>query len=263
MFSATKFLSRQQPAYFRLSDGFISDFTLRLDQPAKIEEARRIIRERPEIGGHVTGIIVKEKICWNPNYSYYFRPDSVDFFEFSMEVCDATFQYTEENLDEAGGAFLPGLRLCPWGSYLVEEVTPSCPNQTWSENTQGQLSQNPELPTPLTLLSGVNSIRSSIGGGLTNDYFTFTVASGSRIDSIRLAKYVSTDSVSWIGLQSGQSWTAGNNPELMINQQHFGSSNLNSGLLAQNPLGPGSYTIRAQQLGAKTDYRLELSVSQS
>ena len=75
---------------------------------------------------HVTGIIIKENTCWNPNYSFHYEPNSVDFFELSMEVCDATFQYTEEHLEEAGGAFLPGLRLCPWGSYLVEEVIPQC-----------------------------------------------------------------------------------------------------------------------------------------
>lgn len=75
---------------------------------------------------HVTGIIVKESACWNPNYSYHYDPATVDFFEFSMEVCDATFRYVEEHLADAGGAFLPGLRLCPWSSYLIEEVTAGC-----------------------------------------------------------------------------------------------------------------------------------------
>jgi hypothetical protein len=62
-------------------------------------------------------------VDYNPNYSYHYDPDTIDFFEYAMEVCDATFDYTEEYLDEAGGAFLPGLRLCPWSSELLEEVS--------------------------------------------------------------------------------------------------------------------------------------------
>jgi hypothetical protein len=62
-------------------------------------------------------------VDYNPNYSYHYDPDTIDFFEVAMEVCDATFDYTEDNLADAGGAFLPGLRLCPWGSLLVEEVS--------------------------------------------------------------------------------------------------------------------------------------------
>ena len=47
-----------------------------------------------------------------------------------MEVCDSTFSYTQEHIDEAGGAFLPGLRLCPWGSFVVDEVTVVCETPT-------------------------------------------------------------------------------------------------------------------------------------
>jgi hypothetical protein len=74
---------------------------------------------------HITGIIIKNSIWYNPNYSFYYDSNTIDFFELSMEVCDATFSYTEEYLSEAGGAFLPGLRLCPWGSYLTREVHPN------------------------------------------------------------------------------------------------------------------------------------------
>ncbi|WP_433227073.1 hypothetical protein [Microtetraspora malaysiensis] len=39
-----------------------------------------------------------------------------------LRVCDATIPYVEDHLDEAGGAFLPGLVWCPWSSRLVREV---------------------------------------------------------------------------------------------------------------------------------------------
>ena len=44
------------------------------------------------------------------------------FGDFFIEVCDATYPFTEENLADAGGAFLPGLQLCPWGSRVLEEL---------------------------------------------------------------------------------------------------------------------------------------------
>jgi hypothetical protein len=40
----------------------------------------------------------------------------------AVEVCDASIQYVEGNLDAAGGAFLPDLRWCPWSSHLVREI---------------------------------------------------------------------------------------------------------------------------------------------
>jgi hypothetical protein len=118
MFSSTK-LFKSKPAYFRISDGLSSDFVVRLDDPSKIAEARTSKL-------HITGIIVKERACWNPNYSFHYDPATVEFFEISMEVCDATFSYTEQHLREAGGAFLPGLRLCPWESSVVEEIVGGC-----------------------------------------------------------------------------------------------------------------------------------------
>lgn len=126
MFSSRKFFrnSSTQSARFRVSDGFDSNFFILLEDPAKIQEARRQISERA--GLHITGIIVKQTACWNPDWSYHFDPATIDFFENSMEVCDAAFWYVEENLEDAGGAFLPGLRFCPWGSSIVEEVSLDC-----------------------------------------------------------------------------------------------------------------------------------------
>lgn len=114
-----------QEAYFKVGDDQSPDFVLKLTDPAKINQARRqIARIDPPL--HVIGIIVKAATCWNPNYSYHLDPSTVDFFESATEVCDASFQYVEQNLAETGGALLPGLRFCPWTSYLVEEISPGC-----------------------------------------------------------------------------------------------------------------------------------------
>ena len=46
-------------------------------------------------------------------------------------------------------------------------------------------------------------------------------------------------------------------------QQHFGTANLGDNLLgvsANTPLMAGTYTVRAQQLGAATSYQLDLTI---
>jgi hypothetical protein len=109
--------------YFNVTDGFgLNDFVIKLTDPVKIQNARdQLNGVVPKL--HITGLIIKSTVDYNPNYSYHYDPDTIDFFEYAMEVCDATFAYTEDNLADAGGAFLPGLRLCPWHSELLEEVS--------------------------------------------------------------------------------------------------------------------------------------------
>ena len=96
-------------AYFRVSDGVgNTDFVIKLTDPVKIQNARdQLNNVVPKL--HLTGLIIKSTASYNPNYSYHYHPDTIDFFEVAMEVCDATFNYTEDNLADAGGAFLPGL----------------------------------------------------------------------------------------------------------------------------------------------------------
>jgi hypothetical protein len=110
-------------AYFRVTDGVgNNDFVIKLTDPAKIQNARdQLNNVVPKLS--ITGLIIKSTADYNPNYSYHYDPDTIDFFEVATEVCDATFEYTEDNLADAGGAFLPGLILCPWDSLLVEEVS--------------------------------------------------------------------------------------------------------------------------------------------
>lgn len=52
-------------------------------------------------------------------------PDTISFFTVAIEVCDATMTYTEDYLDEACGAFLPGCFWCPWSSRLTRELKES------------------------------------------------------------------------------------------------------------------------------------------
>jgi hypothetical protein len=69
------------------------------------------------------GRIVKRPADYNPGWSFHINPDTISFFDFAIEVCDASPSYVEDHLDEACGAFLPGCYWCPWSSRLKEEIT--------------------------------------------------------------------------------------------------------------------------------------------
>ena len=97
-------------------------FIFKLTDPAKIQEARDILAGRQTDATQIMGIIVKEPADYNPPWSYYLNPSTIEFFEVAIEVCDAGIQYTEDHLDEACGSFLPDCRWCPWGSRLIEEI---------------------------------------------------------------------------------------------------------------------------------------------
>ncbi|MGN9780620.1 BP74-related protein [Nonomuraea sp. ZG12] len=109
-------------AYFEFTDITRSTAVLRLTDPAKIRHARELVSGATTDRPHVLGRIIKRPAPYNPRWSYHYSPETVDFFDMAIEVCDATMPYVEDHLDEAGGAFLPGLVWCPWSSRLVREV---------------------------------------------------------------------------------------------------------------------------------------------
>jgi len=134
----------------------------------------------------------------------------------------------------------------------------------WDEGVDGPLSASGDAPTVLNLAPGANTILSSFGGlNGQFDYFSFTLPTGQSLKAFTLDSYVSSDAVAWLGIKAGTDWTIGYDTAQMIAQQHFGTANIGSNLLgfsAGNLLGPGSYTVRSQQLGAAATYQLGLNV---
>ncbi len=113
-------------AYFAFEQispaGELKQFVFQLQDPAKIKEARRILASGDQLKMHVQGKIVPSPIDYNPGWAFHLNPDTISFFEFQIEVCDANVAYVEEHLDEVGGAFLPNSFWCPWSSRLSKEV---------------------------------------------------------------------------------------------------------------------------------------------
>lgn len=112
-----------EAAFFRMDvPPHPETFVVKLRNPERIEQARRILSGEGTGDIHVMGRIVPRARAWNQPWSYRLRPRSVAFFEVAIEVCDASIAYVEEHLEEIGGAFLPGRVWCPWGSRLIEEI---------------------------------------------------------------------------------------------------------------------------------------------
>ena len=154
--------------------------------------------------------------------------------------------------------------LCLFSLVLGVLVPRASALVAWDESLDGPLSPLGTAPTVLTLAPGENTILSSFGGlNGQYDYFSFTLATGQSLDAFTLYTYVSTDAVAWLGIKAGTDWTIGYDTTQMIGQQHFGTANIGSDLLgfsAGNLLGPGTYTVRSQQLGAAATYQLDLNV---
>lgn len=99
------------------------EFIIELKADDKIQHALNILSGEEQNRIHIHGRIVKRMAPYNPKFNFYIDPDTIDFFEMAIEVCDANMVYVEDHLDEACGAFLPGCHWCPWDSRLTREVT--------------------------------------------------------------------------------------------------------------------------------------------
>jgi len=114
-------------AYFSFQqespDGGLHEFIFKLEDAAKIDEARSILANPSATKVHVLGTIVTSPAPYNPAWSFHLVPHSISFFELAAEVCDANVTYVEKHLADVGSDFLPGNAWCPWSSRLNAEVS--------------------------------------------------------------------------------------------------------------------------------------------
>ncbi|MEG4848840.1 hypothetical protein QUB05_30940 [Microcoleus sp. F10-C6] len=122
-------ISFSAPAYAAAPARFVFEtagggdpFVIELTDESKIQQARNILNGTQKDETHVVGRIIPRPAPYNPKWSYQLDPATISFFSYAIEVCDASTTYVEDHLDEAGGAFLPGLYWCPWSSRLVKEI---------------------------------------------------------------------------------------------------------------------------------------------
>ncbi len=110
-----------QTAYFEFSDN-TNFFVFKLEDPVKIKKARAMISgEIPKL--HVMGYVGQWKVDYNPIWSYHLLPDSIDFFENAIEVCDASISYLEKYHTEFCAQFPKSkCHWCPWNSNITREI---------------------------------------------------------------------------------------------------------------------------------------------
>ena len=110
-------------ALFAISDGTSEiDLIILLADDAKITHACRILAGEESKLIHISGTIVRSIASYNPNWSFHIDPASIEFFENSIELCDASIEFVESNLDQLGESALPNLFWCPWRSTIKAEL---------------------------------------------------------------------------------------------------------------------------------------------
>ncbi|WP_211210632.1 calmodulin-binding protein [Hahella ganghwensis] len=119
-------------AYFEFTDvNPEQTFVIQLTDSEKIAQARDIINTGQTQNFHVMGYITPHTAPYNSHWQYHLDTDTIHFFEFAIEVCDASIAYVQQHLDEVGGAFLPNNIWCPWSSRLIREIEYPSPNQSF------------------------------------------------------------------------------------------------------------------------------------
>ncbi|MEM7113363.1 MAG: hypothetical protein AAF614_13085 [Chloroflexota bacterium] len=149
-------------------------------------------------------------------------------------------------------------------------------DSNYDEGVDGDLSGDRFNPTALTLSAGSNVLTAtSVVGDL--EYVTVHVPSGMQLDAIILTEYISEDDVSFIGLQSGNTFTeppTGTNVANLLGWSHFGAGagQVGSDILQDigdgggaigfiGPLPSGDYTFWIQEIGAAAaTYTLDMRV---
>lgn len=176
-------------------------------------------------------------------------------------------------LDESG---LYSLAAVAEGMVTVREVIPPGFIQTapvaqgnfilWDEVFDGDLSNDRLAPTPLTLVPGENRINGTVGPGVEDDVFVFTVPAGSVVDSITVLNHSSPTNSTFLGIDEGATYTATTNPETLgfitYNAGDIGS-NLLPELASSNgsflpPLSAGTYSIWIDEGTGPEDYAISI-----
>lgn len=152
---------------------------------------------------------------------------------------------------------------------------------TWDESIDGDLSTDPDMPTPVTFVEGGNTIRGQMQDpDDTRDYITFTIADGQQLTSVLLNQYQDVDSGGpgdrgFVAVNEGDtSFIPGfDTGDLFLGGAHLDPDPVGTDYLAilagapqagtgfTPPLGPGTYSFLVQQTGPElTAYELEFVI---
>jgi len=94
---------------FRVAD--VEEYRIRLTDPADIEIARKLLagEEAPRIPN---GRVVRGDPDVNTGYTWHIDPESVEFVDITMEVCDGLPSDVEKGI-------ITSDRYCPWSAEVI------------------------------------------------------------------------------------------------------------------------------------------------
>lgn len=146
---------------------------------------------------------------------------------------------------------------------------------TYLESVSGDLSSDNLAPTALSFSAGINKVAGTMGGDpgdgipLDRDFFSFTIAPGLELISIRVLQY-SPPGQSFYAIAPGTSIniTAPSNhlSNLLINGtgeilDKLDAGAYSGGLGLTAPLGAGTYTVWFQELASVVTYEMDYTLT--
>lgn len=95
-------------------------FVVKIDDPARVAEARELIQSGTE--KILAGTIIKQPVYYNSPWSFHLDPKTISFPDLAIELCDSNIRQIEDNLAGASSSW------CPWHAQLIRELeTPTPP----------------------------------------------------------------------------------------------------------------------------------------
>lgn len=146
---------------------------------------------------------------------------------------------------------------------------------TYSEALNGDLSNNWLAPSTFVLDQGLNTLTGTVSSS-DRDYVTFTILAGYILEALTLEDYSSASGLSFIGIQSGTTFTeppTGTDVANLLGYAHFGPAVEGMDILPEigtgagaagfiPPLSAGSYTLWIQETGGATrGYTFSLEIT--
>jgi hypothetical protein len=157
-------------------------------------------------------------------------------------------------------------------------ISTAASGANYDEALLGDLSGVPATPSTWNLAAGANVLKGSAGTSSDYDIVSLTIPAGHRLDTLTLDAYQIQGYASFLGLQTGSTWTAGLgwsvNGEALLGWDLFdvgmvGTNRLQA--ISENgntitpqfapPLGSGTYTMLLQDTASTYNYQFTFNVS--
>ena len=139
------------------------------------------------------------------------------------------------------------VRYCTGGLVAAALAPAALAGVVYNEAVNGDLSNLGTATTFVGVAAGSNTVLGSTGNpgtGVDRDYFSITVPTGFRLESLTVLAGTSTlGNLSFLGIQTGPQVTVlptSGSPAGLLGWAHYSTSDIGSNILPQIGIGPGA-----------------------